>query len=404
MASLTIEKRDGPRGRKYRPVIEWPAPGGRPGRAKGSWTRYWRAASIVGKKMLEDAELYRLGIKKAAPAPARTWGQLAAEYERYSRATMRPKTWNGWHRPTINAFTAFLKEEAAGAETPLSLIATATAKDFCFWLTDLGRAQNTVSAYGRHLSAIFNYGIRSLKWISENPCTEAPWPTAESTGTPIADPAIVAIVEHARSRLRPLVWIGRHTGMRVGEIVNLDKVQLDRVRSSASVVAHRRLKVRGSWQPKTRQSTRQVPILPDLWPLLGTPGTEGPVFPEYAALKPNERTSAVGKDFRIARELACAAALKRGDAQLAAQLEGVTFHDLKHSFCTEMLARGETTAKLSEITGTSEATLKRTYAHLVGRVTAKDLERISLGALPKFPPKYEPAAPERAGNGRFLRR
>lgn len=406
MASCYVETRHGKRGDRHRAVLEWWVDGKRR-RHREPWTRYWKKAHQKSQELLGDAEDVKLGLRKAAPA--RDWGQLRAEYERFSRGELRPRTWSGWHKPMLDHFSRYLKEHAQGESTRLGAVTTKFVTDFRYHLESpaaaggRGLARNSVGGYGRHLTAVFNYAIRTLKWISENPCVGVPWPKYEPTGRDLEDDVLTAVMTHARDRLRALIWIDRHSGARSGELVNLDHRQLNRAGSYLTIVMHKRRGIRGGWQPKTAASTRQVPILPDLWPLFGPAKKDGAVFDGYTGT-PDEKVNQVSKDFRRARKAAIAAAIERGDQDLATRLADATFHDVKHTFCTDYLVKGGSTAKLSEITGTSEATLKKTYSHLLGKVTLADMSIISRGPLPKLPPSVEPQESVRNAEGRFSRR
>lgn len=373
---------------RYRAVLKW-SEKGKPKYHKEPWTRYWKRANRKRVQLQSDAEDVRLGLKK--PVAHHTWGELAAEYERTSRAELQPSTWKSWHKPTIDHFTKFLSKQSHGLSTNIRLINSSLVKDFRYSLT---LAPNTISGFGRHLAAIFNYAIKPLRWISDNPCDSVPWPKYVPTGQVIEDDILHLLVKYARARLRPLIWIDSHSGARSGELVNLDHSQLNRDRGDIMISRHSKRSVR--WQPKTAASERRVPIHKELWPLFGPARSQGPVF-DYTGT-PKDKVNRVSKDFREARRAVQEHFRKAGKPELASAIETITFHDLKHTFCTAYLEHGGTTAKLSEITGTSEATLKKTYAHLLGRIKHEDMI-IRRGPLPKSLPKSKTATLKKRRGG-----
>jgi integrase len=392
MPSSYVEKRRGPRGMRYRAVLEW-WENGNSHRVKDKWTKYWKRAKKKSEDMMGDAEDIRLGIKK--PIQRRSWGQLAASYEAHCRQDRQITTWLNWAQYAVRYFTEFLK-----GDSPVTAITTDQVREFRTSLETRERplAANTVAAYGRHLTAVFNYAI-ALGWMRENPAVGVPWPRYEPGGQVVSESTLRAILACARPRLVPLAWLDYNTGLRSGESVNLDHRQLNRTKFYVSVVSHKRLKSKTGWKPKTLTSQRLVPILPKYWPLFGPEKPEGCVFQGYSG-SPRERVNQVSKDFRDACKAAAEKHPKRAD-----EFKGITFHHLKHTFCTNYLANGGSTAKLSEITGTSEATLKRTYAHLIGRVTLEDMRVTESGPLPKFHPKAFLSDPRKRDDaGRFSSR
>lgn len=394
MASAYIEDRKGPRGTRYRAVLEWRV-AGKPKKFKAPWTRYWKRAQAKKLQLLAEAEDVKLGLKAAAPL--RTWGALAAEYERYSLADKEAATWQNWDKPALRHFGAYLDKHGRGPLTPLPAITTEMVLGFRHYLEDAagpGLAPNTVAGYGRHLTACFNYAIKPLRWLSTNPCADVPWPKYVPTGQVIPDDLLDVILAHARRRLRPLAWLDRHSGARSGELVNLDHRQLDHAARCVRIYRRPRRGRASAWRPKTERSSRLIPILPEHWTLFGPARDEGPVFDAYTGT-PKEKVNAVARDFRDAvKALLAATPAGTERADLRERVAGISFHDIKHTFCTDFLVRRGTTAKLAELTGTSEATLKKVYAHLLGTVTHEDL-LVRRGPMPNFfPPRFHPKSPD----------
>lgn len=368
MPSLTIQEREGPRGKRYRAVVErWV--NGRRRRIYGAWSPWQKKAAEQGKTLLGAAYDQKLGIQ--LPPTPRSLGELIQNYQAQTLSQMRPATWKNWVAPAIVYLHRVLDDSHPLAEiSPSDIQRVLKAMEAQERLLKSGKTKrlrpNTIAAYGRHLSAMFEHA-RGLKWIPENPCKGLSWPRYTPLGRDIPDAELPKLWRAARARFRPILWLLRHTGMRQGELVNLDRKQVDYKRFLCTIEAHARRGISTGWQPKTAASRRLVRIPKQLMRLLGRSGGAGYVFEGYAP-DPVERVNQVSKDMR--------------DACLSAKVGPYRTHDLKHTYCTRYLEDDGSVTKLAAITGTSITTLMRVYAHLVNRVQARDMAPGSIGRPP----------------------
>lgn len=207
-------------------------------------------------------------------------------------------------------------------------------------LAKKGLTLHTVNHYHALLKAMYNWLKRAkrLRWI-DNPAfyvdmAKVPtarvrflYPTEEAKLTP----AVRA------SRVWEYYYIALHTGMRESEICNLQVKNVD--------LSIGRIFVANS---KSHRS-RYVPLSEDLKvflaPLVAGKG------PESYLLEPHYHRCTVGHWF--------------ANIVTAAEVKDFTFHDLRHTFVANLLAKGEDIYKVSKIIGHSNVKVTQDhYGHL----------------------------------------
>lgn len=308
------------------------------------------------------------------PDAGKTWADLWARYERDHRREVSDRTWSEFYESAQRELKALY-----GADLPLLVFDVDKAQALLDRLgtpkpEGRGLAPNTVSMRMRFLSAIVSYAVRPLKWMTENPILDVKVPKYRRGGRVIQPAELELIVQHAPARARAPLWLLPQTGMRPGELINLQQQQLDRARGYVRVMRHAELGIGTDWQRKTLAEVH-VPIRADLWPLFGPAAKAGWVFPGYAA-DPRERGNQLAKDCRKA----CRAAERA--AGLAPDSLRITPHHSKHTYCTAFLEAGGNIQDLSKITGTRAETLLRVYRHIVSRAPLSETARVNFGALP----------------------
>ena len=193
----------------------------------------------------------------------------------------------------------------------------------------------TSGTRNRHLAmlrAMFNKGV---KWglVAENPCEgvsklrEAP--PRDRFLTP---EEVEALLSAACDSLLPIIKIALHTGMRHGEMLNLEWRDVDFV--------NRLVKVRESKSGKSRS----IPMDQTLFDVLG----ELPSRSEKAFVL-TQRTH-VNQSFR--RALA------------KAKIANFRFHDLRHTFASHLAMKGVPMKTIQEYLGHANLTMTMKYSHL----------------------------------------
>lgn len=313
-------------------------------------------AKQVEARLKRDLWAGRLGIE-AVVLTSKSWSDLAKEYEDHCHKNKRPNTWLGFDRPMLKSFGAFI-----GPKTPLRAI---SSESVLKWKNHMqeeeGLSDTTVAGRLRQLRACFTYAVKTLKWLSENPATSVPLPqTADRERLP-SDAELGKLLVAAKPRLARLIRLALGNGQRSGVLVNVDNRQINRSRLTLLVTRHSRLGIKTGHQPKVGTRTVLIPIPPKHVALYGPHKAEGPAFPEYTGT-PKEKVNQVAKDMR--------------EAVKAAGIHDLHFHDLKHVFCTRYLEHGGRIEVLSDITGTSITTLKKSYIHLSNKVAAEEMSRV----------------------------
>jgi integrase len=213
--------------------------------------------------------------------------------------------------------------------------------------------QKAYQLLGKVMGAAVDAGM-----LAQSPCRRVPLPKAEREEMRFLTPAEVAtLAEAIVPRYRALVLVGAYGGLRIGELAGLRRSRVDLLRGTVQV-AEIVVEVRGVLHvgpPKTRASRRTVGlprfVVEELAALLAGPGDpEALVF-----------TAPQGGPLRLP---AFRARVWR-PAVVAAGLEGLRIHDLRHTAVALWIAAGAGPKEVSARAGHSSVsfTLDR-YGHL----------------------------------------
>ena len=165
----------------------------------------------------------------------------------------------------------------------------------------------------------------------------------------------------------PVMYTAISTGLRQAELLGLRwrDIDLDMLSLSISQVLYKRGGVCQFKEPKTSHSRRRVAMTPKLTLFLGEYKTERERFYQQLGrqltLDDLVFTSVSGKPIDPG-------VVSHTFARIAKQagLEGVRFHDLRHTFASLMFLRGAKPKVISEALGhTSVAFTMDTYSHII---------------------------------------
>ena len=276
-------------------------------------------------------------------------------------------------------------------------LAAISQRDVRAWVAELsarGLAPATVQkAYqllGKVMGAAVDAGM-----LAQSPCRRVPLPKVEREEMRFLTPAEVATLADAIDpRYRALVLVGAYGGLRIGELAGLRRSRVDLLRGTVTV-GEIVVEVRGVLHvgpPKTRASLRTVGlprfVVEELAAHLAGPGDpEAFVFtaPEGGRLRVNA--------FR-------ARAWRR--AVLAAGLDGLRIHDLRHTAVALWIAAGANPKEVSVRAGHSSVsfTLDR-YGHLYPEADAALRDRLDAlyGSAQPRPTSQVVRLPRRPGRG-----
>jgi integrase len=230
------------------------------------------------------------------------------------------------------------------------------------WLAKLERegvgASTRAKSY-RLLSRILGTAIES-GYLARNPCTirgAAAEPAPEMRFASVAE--VAALADAIPRRFRALVLVAAYTGLRWGELAGLRVRRVDLLHRRITV-AEQLLEVRGQLAvgpPKTGAGQRTVTLpmvaaeaLAEHLSTYGEAGPDGLVFPA-------DRGGPIRRS-NFTRRVWIPAAR-------AAGVEGLRFHDLRHTAATLAIAAGASTRELMVRMGHSSSAAALRYQHIM---------------------------------------
>lgn len=195
------------------------------------------------------------------------------------------------------------------------------------------QAARTVIRQYAVVRALFAYAARA-RWVARTPCDAIKLPRPHDAQRRVPTPEEVAAIAHAvRGPYRSMVWLGVVLGLRWGEVAGLTVDSLDLLKGTITV--SRQLTRAGQLAaPKSRAGVRALTIPAPLADRLaqhmaatGLAGQDGAVLLFRASN---------GEALRYSnwRQRVWVPAVK------AAGLDGVSFHDLRRTCASEMVALG----------------------------------------------------------------
>jgi integrase len=240
----------------------------------------------------------------------------------------------------------------------------------------------SVRNYMGTLSAIYKFAMNpARKWANVNPCdgVELPEVPRDEEIHYLQLEQVQALVRHAQpgpyeALDRALYRTAAMTGMREGELIALRWSDVD---WTASRIRVRRSHVLGEFgTPKSKRSSRSVPMADEVageleryYQACGEPAEHRLVFGD-----PLERRAGKGTVLPAGLPLDKAALLRRYRKALKAAGLEVThrFHDLRHTFGTQMAAAGVPMRTLQEWMGHRDIKTTEIYAdYMPGTEDAK---------------------------------
>jgi len=226
----------------------------------------------------------------------------------------------------------------------------------------------SVHYHHRVLSQSLKYAVRQ-GYLGRNPCELVDPPSWKGKAMRTLTPSEVEVLfENAQDNYYyPVVYTAVSTGLRQAELLGLRwrDVDLDMLSISVSQVLYKRRGICVFKEPKTAHSRRRVAMTPKLalflrgykaerewlYQQLGKPLTLDDLVFTSVAGKPIDPGVVSHTFARIAKQ---------------AGLNGVRFHDLRHTFASLMLLRGAKPKVISEALGhSSVAFTMDVYSHII---------------------------------------
>jgi integrase len=204
---------------------------------------------------------------------------------------------------------------------------------------------STVNRYFAVLSTVFKEAIER-GYARENPVRGVKRAREEMKAVPYLSAAdIDEIIAAADPRIRPLIAVAGDTGLRRGELLALEwrDIQLRR----GTLIVRRSKSKRPREVPLT---TRAALVLKELHSARTEPAENQPdfVFAHISNLKPSWAATFVASRFRR--------------AAIAAGFPTISFHGLRHAFCSRLAQSGVPLATVKALAGHGSLALTSRYA------------------------------------------
>ena len=256
--------------------------------------------------------------------------EVAEAWLEHKRPNLRASTWSVYEGHTLNHFLEFL-------EVKVSRITAAMIERFISERRAGGMPINTVRKILVSLNQIFKYAARH-GYISFNPMTAAERPRApqeaereEGKIRVLSPDEITAFLGAVGAwKYQVLFKLAIMSGARQGELVGLKWSDVDWKKSQLSI--ERTFNNQAWYQPKTKGSRRKIDLGPDMlfelkrWRMACTPNELNLIFPNEAG-GPINHNNLVARHFR--------------PALVAAGIEQIRFHDLRHTYASLLIDQGE---------------------------------------------------------------
>lgn len=175
---------------------------------------------------------------------------------------------------------------------------------------------------------------------------------------------LAVIMKNATDHQRPFYQLLLCTGMREGELRNLEWADVDFANRQIFV------RIKRDWQPKTRRG-RVIPMAGEAYDILQTLPHRGKhVF-----------STSTGRRWVPPRQPWCDL-LDRIQKKEGVNLHGqVSLHTFRHTFATFCLMSGVDIKTVSEFLGHTSVKMTEKYLHLLPEHKAREMEKVSFGNL-----------------------
>lgn len=330
---------------------------GRPHRERTQATTKEEARAILRRKLSENARAHSLGLTSIQGLNPTSFRSFAKDFLEHSEATNSPGTFERY-TGCVDRLLPFFGNMAVGAITPgdiekyvVQRRKTIKHRPKCKHVdcTCPSLAPATVNRERAVLSKALNMALRR-GLIDRNP-VQAVRPLKENNTREryLESTEEAKLLAAAQDWLRPTIIVALQTGMRLGEILAIQRGDIDKSR--------RMLRV-----PKTKSGKpRHVPLNETVFKTLeaipafvGKGGASPFVFVNRETEKPYAPDS-VTSAFR--RTVASAGLAVSGP-------DKITFHTLRHTVVSRLVAAGVPDRKIMKLVGHSTQAMVSRYAHL----------------------------------------
>lgn len=214
--------------------------------------------------------------------------------------------------------------------------------------------RTTVNHYLKILKRMFNIAIE-WGYARENPVRKVKFFSEKDTQKEriLSEKEKIRLLEAASEHLTPILIVALNTGMRRGEILNLTWDRVDLKQRLIQVV-----------NTKSGRN-RTIPVNSALFKLL----SELKMDRKNEYLFPNPQTDLPFRTVRRSFKNACR----------SAKIEGLRFHDLRHTFASRLIELGIDIIRVKELLGHSTVKITERYTHSNSEERKKAVELLCEG-------------------------
>ena len=221
------------------------------------------------------------------------------------------------------------------------------------WLLRRGCSKSTVNRYLQLVKNFLNVAINE-GYLEENPVRKVKLFSEKDNLKEriLTEDEEKRLMQNCSDTLRPILSVALNTGMRRAEILNLTWNQID--------FEARRIKVEKTKSGKVRH----IPIEDDLFKQILKLKSENGQSPFVFF---NPETKQPYQDMKTGFKRACR----------ISEIEGLRFHDLRHTFATRLNANGVDIETIKELLGHHSIVITQRYTHSSDERKRKAIETLS---------------------------
>lgn len=231
-----------------------------------------------------------------------------------------------------------------------------------------GLSPKSVVNHARVLSSLFAFAVRR-EWLTENPAKGATLPKVADQGFDWLDAdtseRLLSAVRERDPLHADLFLVALRTGMRQGELLALRWAD---IRFDANTIDVRHSLDRGRLGPTKGGKPRQVPLHAEVRAALvgrrGEPTAFVFATADGAPLSGNVIKNPLGR------------------ARLAIGRPGLRFHDLRHSFASQLVVNGAPLQAVQRLLGHTDIATTLRYAHLAPDALSSAVATLGANAFP----------------------
>lgn len=317
--------------------------------------RKWRQKSKQGFRTQREAKEYGQQIIEALKTQITpidenlkdiTLGEFTSLYLR-EKASLTHNT-HIMYKTALNSFREL-------ANVPLRKISHI---DVSKALEETNKAPATINSHLRALTAIVNYAVSPYHIIASNPFRSIPRRKLDNKKIAVfTDDEMKILFTNVKERYRMMIAISYYTGCRLGEVLALTWQDIDV--GKRTLIVNKQLnktgvKKCGVKPPKSTNGYRTIPIPPVLCNMLAEYKSRSQtptLFPQRYSAYPSE---VIGK-----------------------HVPGKTFHDLRHTYATKLLANGVDIKTVASLLGDEVSTVIKVYIHYSDDMRMKAAEDVA---------------------------